>query len=149
MSNITLTITMPEELATLLQGLVQSSPNLAEDLSCPWQSPDVPRGFSTVVGRMAERDLLDGGSLIVPTAFSTQRDGFWCKNRSHTFVKVEAPQKLRDMGIRTINAYPTHVVDDRIDLILARLEVEENPNHAATSRYLAEVEARILRKYGR
>lgn len=146
---ITLTITLPEELAAILQAAaaVQSSARQAQDPSCPWQSPDVPFGFQTVVGRMAERGLLDGGSLIVPTATSTQRDGFWCKARSQSYCKVEAPQKLRDMGIREVNAYPISVVDDRIDLILARLEVEENPNSHIATRMLRDTEFRINSKY--
>lgn len=155
-TTLNITVTLPRDLAetitTLLQGhLAPVSPDtLGEyDVACPWQSPDLPEGYQTVVGRMAERDLLDGGSLIIPTAQSTQRDGFWCKARvpPYKIIKVEAPEKLQDMGLTLINAYPTSVVDDRIDLVLARLELEENPFHAGAIRSHTKMEESLKRKY--
>lgn len=147
---LNITLELPADLAEILGASVQSHPDAFDEVpSCPWQSEGVPAGFQTVVGRMAERGLLDGGSLIVPTAEATIRDGFWCKARSSMSIKVPAPQKLRDMGIREINAYPVGVVDDRINLILARLEVEENPQSRAAKRMLADVEDFLTSKYRR
>lgn len=155
-TTLNITVTLPRDLAetitTLLQGhLAPVSPDTSGeyDVTCPWQSPDLPEGYQTVVGRMAERDLLDGGSLIVPTAQSTQRDGFWCKSRvpPYKIIKVEAPEKLQDMGLTLINAYPISVVDDRIDLILSRLEVAENPEHSGINKTHAKLENKLFRKY--
>ena len=121
--SVTMTFTNIEELNAFFNPtkVAPEAPfiNCDEPLVGPWETPGVPEGYDTIVGRMEKRGFLTPENLIRPTAANTVRDGHWCRYECFRFdlgwYKVEAPQKLQDMGIGSINAYPVAVVDACID----------------------------------
>ncbi|MEY9719252.1 hypothetical protein ABIA22_001742 [Sinorhizobium fredii] len=86
--------------------------------SSPWMSPDVPKGYNTVVGFLAEThpEVLD---LMDDPVSGTARDGYWLTHRANrtgrTVHKVDAPAPFKDMGIDELNAYPLDLLAERLN----------------------------------
>lgn len=98
-------------------ALVEGDP----DEPCGWTTTDTPPGFTTIVQRLAECGHLTNENLIRPTAERTIKDGLWCRSKciaeGRLIHCVDAPPKLRDAGIITVNAYPIDVVDELIEAV--------------------------------
>ncbi len=80
-------------------------------------SPDVPQGYNTVLGYLAEThpEMLD---LMRDPLEDTVRDGYWLTHQAHKrdiqVHQVEASSYLRDHGIEQVNAYPIHLLAERL-----------------------------------
>ncbi|WP_085025260.1 hypothetical protein [Ensifer aridi] len=84
----------------------------------PWISPNVPAGFNTVVGFLAEThpEVLE---LMDDPISGTARDGYWLTHRASRdglpVHKVEAPAPFKEMGIEELNAYPLDLLKERLN----------------------------------
>ena len=83
-----------------------------------WISPDVPVGYNTIVGYLAENhpEVLD----LMPCVVSgTIHDGYWLTHQANRaglpVAKVAAPVPFREAGIDQINAYPVALLAKRLD----------------------------------
>ncbi|PBB68123.1 hypothetical protein CK228_13515 [Mesorhizobium sp. WSM4312] len=85
--------------------------------SNPYASPDLPVGFNTVLGYLAEvnPEALD---LMGDPIADTQRDGYWlthqASRRDIQIISVEAPAPLKAVGIEMVNAYPVELLRKRL-----------------------------------
>ncbi|MDX0455469.1 hypothetical protein GOC72_18615 [Sinorhizobium medicae] len=96
---------------------LQTPENVEETVLSPWQSPDVPTGFDTVIHFFATYRPTAFEMLDNPIA-DTKSDGFWCKHqavrRGLTVLKVAAPEAFEEMGIAHVNAYPISLLAERM-----------------------------------
>lgn len=82
----------------------------------PWASPDVPRGYNTVLGYLAATNP-EALALIEDPVEDTRRDG-WGLTSAAAFAgrrihRVEAPPVVRERGFPTVNAYPVALLRER------------------------------------
>ncbi|KAA3452749.1 hypothetical protein C7I87_00795 [Mesorhizobium sp. SARCC-RB16n] len=83
----------------------------------PYASADLPAGYNTVLGYLAEvnPEALD---LMGDPIADTQRDGYWLTHQASRkdiqIVTVEAPAPLKAVGIDTVNAYPIELLRKRL-----------------------------------
>ncbi|RVP49997.1 hypothetical protein [Sinorhizobium medicae] len=119
-------ITVLGRIATALETMAAPNPILGtapikvpegEVPVSPWESPNVPAGYDTVVSffskyRPSAFDLLDDPIV------GTLHDGFWlthqCNKRRLKITRVEAPEALREAGIAEVNAYPLSLLAERM-----------------------------------
>lgn len=82
-----------------------------------WISPPLYQGYDTVLGYLAKRRP-DDLRWDLWEAEATQRDGWWlkhrCKERGLESFKVPAPVVLQEQGITEVNAYPVHLLAERL-----------------------------------
>ncbi|RVB05670.1 hypothetical protein [Mesorhizobium sp. M7A.F.Ca.CA.004.02.1.1] len=107
------------EALTLMSGGIAKAPPVAaaEVPVSPWDSPDVPNDYDTVLGYFSKM-LPSAFDMMSEPIADTQRDGFWLKHqaarRGLKVVKVAAPEALQDSGITELNAYPVTLLAERI-----------------------------------
>ncbi|MER8422453.1 hypothetical protein [Mesorhizobium sp. M0598] len=92
-------------------------PVQAEIPASPWDSPNVPNEYDTVLGYFSKM-LPSAFDMMSEPVADTQRDGFWLTHqaarRGIKVVKVAAPEALIDSGITELNAYPVSLLAERI-----------------------------------
>ena len=104
--------------AALEKGLKTASvPASAHIPDSPWDSPEVPEGYDTVVGYFS-RTLPSAFDLMEDPIQGTQRDSFWCTHqanvRGYSVVTVAAPAPFIEVGITHIQAFPVSLLEERI-----------------------------------
>lgn len=86
-------------------------------MSCPYASPDVPEGWNTVLGYLAETNP-EALALMDKDAEATLRDGYWlaarCKRLGIKPIKVTASTILLQQGVWQVNAYPLWLLTERL-----------------------------------
>jgi hypothetical protein len=86
---------------------ITSAPGVSAEVPVnPYESPDVPAGFDTVLGYFS-KNMPGAFELMDDPIIGTLRDGHW-------LVKVPAPSSLMEMGINELNAYPVELLEERI-----------------------------------
>lgn len=107
-----------DALEVLSSPLIPLGNTVSNVPSSPWGSPDVPIGYNTVIGYLAEThpEMID---LMDDPISGTARDGYWLTHRaSHrdlTVHKVVAPAPFKEMGIDLLNAYPVELLAERLN----------------------------------
>ncbi|MER9561018.1 hypothetical protein [Mesorhizobium sp. M0571] len=83
----------------------------------PYQSPDVPDGYDTVLGYFS-KNMPGAFELMDDPITGTLRDGHWlthqASRRGIGIIKVPAPEPLVEIGINELNAYPVSLLQERI-----------------------------------
>lgn len=89
---------------------------LRPDLT-PWLSPDVPRGYNTVLGYLAKTNP-EALALIPDVVEDTKRDGLSLTSAAahagKRIYRVAAPPVVRERGFATVNAYPVALLRQRL-----------------------------------
>ncbi|MER9596095.1 hypothetical protein [Mesorhizobium sp. M0244] len=105
-----------EALSVMSGGFISAPPATATVPTSPWDSPNVPAGYDTVLGHLNKThpEII---SLMDEPVSGTQRDGYWCTHQASRrqlgVVKVDAPPSMVEMGIATVNAYPIELLTER------------------------------------
>jgi hypothetical protein len=97
---------------------ITSAPGVSAEVPVnPYESPDVPAGFDTVLGYFS-KNMPGAFELMDDPIIGTLRDGHWlthqASRRGIGIVKVPAPSSLMEMGINELNAYPVELLEERI-----------------------------------
>jgi len=106
-------------IANILEGNHAAAPGVSADVpSNPYASPDVPKGYDTVLGYFS-KNMPSAFEMMDDPITGTLRDGHWLTHQAHRrdipVHKVRAPEALQEIGIGEINAYPKWLLAERIN----------------------------------
>jgi hypothetical protein len=105
-------------IAVALEGRNGIAPGVSASVPInPYESPEVPTGYDTVLGYFS-KTMPGAFEMMDDPITGTLRDGHWLTHQANrrgiSIIKVPAPEPLIEIGINEINAYPVELLKERI-----------------------------------